>query len=105
MPCNFTKADRYLAWPIVQRAVMGPAELTAVVFGREMKNAETPEEAKKIRTAGIEIMTERVEKFSIANNQFLIDPRQTRRSIIQELECIKNKVQERPWRKHENMNL
>ena len=105
MPCNITKADRYLAWPIVQRAVMGAKELTAVVFRGDMKKAKTPEEAKEIRAKGIKIMEERVEKFSIANNQFIIDPRQTRKSIIDELECVAHKEQERPWRKHENMNL
>ena len=105
MPCNFTKADRYSAWPIVQRAIMGAKELTTIVFKKEMATADTPEDKEKIWKDGVEIMSDRVENFSIANNQLIIDPRQTRQSIIEELECTKNKVQERPWRKHENINL
>ncbi len=105
MPCNITKADRYLAWPIVQRAVMGAKELTTIVFRGDIKRAKTPEEAAQIRADGIKIMEGRIEKFSIANNQFIIDPRQTRKSIIDELECVAHKEQERPWRKHENINL
>lgn len=105
MPCNFVKADRYLAWPIVQRGVMGAEGLAAIIFMNDIKKAKTPEEAQQIREKGIETMRERVEIFSIANNEGIIDPRQTRQAIIQALKCTKNKEQEMPWRKHENINL
>jgi len=42
---------------------------------------------------------------AIGGTDDTIDPRQTRPTIIKALRCLANKEQERPARKHENMNL
>ncbi len=105
MPCNYGLADRYSAWPIVRRGVMGAEGLGAIVFLGDMKRAKTHEEAQQIKERATKIMQERVEIFSIDNNERIIDPRQTRAVIIHELKATRNEVHDREWRKHENVNL
>jgi acetyl-CoA carboxylase carboxyltransferase component len=105
MPVNFTKADKYVAWPGVERGVMGAPGLARIVTLGKIKRAKTEEEKEKIFKDGLKVMEERVKAHSIVTNEDIIDPRDTRKFIIEALRCTQLKKQERPPRKHENMNL
>lgn len=105
MPSNFSKVDRMLAWPTVERGVMGPEGLAAVMYKGRLDRAQTPEERKEIWQEAVKRMDQTVERFSRIANEDYIDPRQTRPLIIKSLKCAANRTLERPARKHENINL
>ncbi len=105
MPANAQKADRILAWPSVERGVMGPEGLAAVMFKGRLDRAENPEERDKMWKAAVKRMEQAVGRFSRVSNEDYIDPRRTRPVIIKALKCVANKKMERPERKHENINL
>jgi len=105
MPANAQKTDRMLAWPSVERGVMGPEGLAAVMFKGRLDRAKSPEERGEIWEGAVKRMQQAVERFSRVSNEDYIDPRQTRPAIIKALKCVANKKMERPERKHENINL
>jgi acetyl-CoA carboxylase carboxyltransferase component len=105
MPTEWLQADRGIAWPSVSRGVMGAPGLMSILWRKKIQSAATPEEADRLRKEGIEVMEKTVERYTRISNDDFIDPRRTRSYLIQALKCTENKQQERPWRKHENMNL
>lgn len=104
-PGNMVKTDRMLAWPTVERGVMGAEGLAAVMYKGRLDRAATPEERSEIWTIAVKRMEEAVERFSRISNEDYIDPRQTRPAIIQSLRTLSHKKMERPARKHEDINL
>jgi len=105
MPINWTKADRFIAWPIVERGTMGAPALARITYLGKIKRAETEEEKDRIFKDGVKLMEKRVIAHSLETNEDIIDPRDTRKFIIRSLRCTQFKKQTRPSRKHENMNL
>lgn len=105
MPSNWVKADRQLAWPSVERGLMGAESLAAVMFKGRLDRAKSPEERDKIWQDAVREMQEAVNRFSEVANEDYIDPRQTRSAIIKSLKFLSNKTVERAPRKHENINL
>ncbi|TDL34656.1 acyl-CoA carboxylase subunit beta [Jeotgalibacillus sp. S-D1] len=99
-------ADLVFAWPNAEIAVMGPQGAANIIFAKEIAQSSNPEEtrAKKIE--------EYREKFA---NPFVaaargmvddvIDPRETRIKLIQALDMMRNKKEERPKKKHGNIPL
>ncbi|MGG0716579.1 carboxyl transferase domain-containing protein [Robertmurraya massiliosenegalensis] len=99
-------ADLVFAWPNAEIAVMGPQGAANIIFAKEIQNSDNPEEtrAKKIE--------EYREKFanpyvaaSMGMVDDVIDPRETRIKIIQSLEMLRHKKEERPYKKHGNIPL
>jgi len=105
MPSTIMKADRVIAWPIIERGVMGPEGMVAVMYKGRLTRAESPEQAEEIRRNGIEKIKVALENFTYTGLDNIIDPRQTRPAIIKALKCLANKKLERPQRKHENINM
>ncbi|GAA1390367.1 acyl-CoA carboxylase subunit beta [Luteococcus peritonei] len=94
-------ADKVFAWPSAEIAVMGAEGAAAVVFRREIAEAENPEERRK------ELVEEYRDTFSTpymaaARGQVddIIDPADTRRQIALSLEMLATKRQIRPAKKH-----
>jgi len=105
MPANWVKADRQLAWPSVERGLMGAESLAAVMYKGRLDRAKSPEERDKIWQDAVREMQKAVSRFSEVANEDYIDPRQTRAAIIKSLKFLSSKTVERPLRKHENINL
>jgi acetyl-CoA carboxylase carboxyltransferase component len=105
IPGNWLEIDREIAWPSVERGIMGAKEGASIIWRKDIAQAKTSEEAEKIRQEGIGLLEKRIEINSRAWNDEIIDPRQTRSVLIGALKSLANKSRERPWRKHENMNL
>ena len=94
-------ADRVLAWPSAEIAVMGAEGAAAIVFKNEIKNAEDPAARKA------ELVEEYRETFSTPYMAAarglvddIIDPADTRREIALALELLVNKRELRPSKKH-----
>ena len=105
MASQVMKADRVIGWPTLSRAVVGIAGSVAIIYRGQMARAESEEQADEIKRKGTEMMEAMKEAMAIGGTDDTIDPRQTRPTIIKALRCLANKEQERPARKHENMNL
>ncbi|PKR86002.1 acyl-CoA carboxylase subunit beta [Heyndrickxia camelliae] len=99
-------ADIVYAWPNAEIAVMGPEGAANIIFAKEIAASENPEETRKQK------INEYREKFAnpyIAASQGMvddvIDPRETRIKLVQALEMLRNKQEERPFKKHGNIPL
>ncbi|OZM57597.1 methylmalonyl-CoA carboxyltransferase [Lottiidibacillus patelloidae] len=99
-------ADLVFAWPNAEIAVMGPQGAANIIFAKEIAESDNPEQTRQ------EKIEEYREKFA---NPYVaaaggmvddvIDPRETRIKIIQGLEMLRNKKEDRPKKKHGNIPL
>ena len=99
-------ADIVFSWPNAEIAVMGPQGAVNIIFAKEIEESKTPEQTR------MELIDEYREKFAnpyIAAKHGIvddvIDPRETRQKLIQALEMLRTKKEERPKRKHGNIPL
>ena len=99
-------ADLTFAWPNAEIAVMGSAGAANIIFAREIANSEDPEatRAEKIEEYRQKFANPYVAA-SLGMVDDVIDPRETRIKIIQSLEMLRNKKEDRPWKKHGNIPL
>ncbi|MCA1058206.1 acyl-CoA carboxylase subunit beta [Rossellomorea aquimaris] len=99
-------ADLVFAWPNAEIAVMGPQGAANIIFAREIAGSENPEE---LREQKIEEYREKFANPYVAASRGMvddvIDPRETRIKLIQGLEMMRNKREERPKKKHGNIPL
>lgn len=97
-------ADQFFVWPGVELAVMGGGGAVNVLFRREIEQSEDRE---KTRRQKMEEYTERFSgPFEALSKQFAhaaIRPAETRRRLIQALEILREKKEERPKKKHDVM--
>jgi acetyl-CoA carboxylase carboxyltransferase component len=92
--------DLIVAWPSAEISVMGAEGAVEIVFRRQVEEAEDPE-AKKAEL--IAAYRELIDVYRAAANDMIddvIDPRETRPTIIRALEMAEAKRVERPWRRH-----
>ncbi len=94
-------ADQFFVWPGVELAVMGGGGAVNVIFRKEIERSEDPEKTRKQK------MEEYSERFSgpfeaLAKQfaQAAIPPGETRKRLIQCLEILREKKEERPKKKH-----
>ena len=98
--------DFNYAWPAAEIAVMGPQAAVNIIFKREIAAARDP--AKKAE----QLVDDYKEKFAnpyvAAERGFLddvIEPQDTRPTLIRSLHLLKDKQVERPHRRHGNIPL
>jgi acetyl-CoA carboxylase carboxyltransferase component len=92
--------DLIVAWPSAEISVMGAEGAVEIVFRKLVEEAEDP--AAK-RAELIAAYQELIDVYRAAGNDLIddvIDPRETRPTIIRALEMAEGKRVERPWRKH-----
>ncbi|MCQ2467529.1 MAG: methylmalonyl-CoA carboxyltransferase [Clostridia bacterium] len=99
-------ADVVYAWPIAEIAVMGASGAVAII-GRKAIEAAEDKDAKRQ-----ELIDEYNNKFMnpyVAAEHGYVDevihPAETRDKIVKALDMLKNKEQERPFKKHGNIPL
>ncbi|MFC7060556.1 acyl-CoA carboxylase subunit beta [Halobacillus seohaensis] len=99
-------ADLVYAWPNAEIAVMGPEGAANIIFAKDIRESENPEEKKQ------EKINEYREKFAnpyvaagLGMVDDVIDPRETRLTLINALDMLKNKHEDRPYKKHGNIPL
>lgn len=99
-------ADLVYAWPNAEIAVMGPEGAANIIFAKEIKESVDPE---KTRAAKIEEYREKFANPYVAAAHGMvddvIDPRETRIKLVQGLDMLQNKREERPAKKHGNIPL
>lgn len=105
-------ADLVFAWPTARVNIVGAKTAASVIFAREIRESQNPEETR----ARLEDEYERLYEnpYCGAERGYIDDvimPSDTRKIINQALDAIQDKDKEhknfkaRPWRKYSNINL
>jgi acetyl-CoA carboxylase carboxyltransferase component len=92
--------DLIVAWPSAEISVMGPEGAVNIIFRKEIEASEDPEATRAQMIQGIR---RTIDPYIAAGNAMvddIIDPRDTRPTVIRALEMAQTKRVERPWRKH-----
>ena len=99
-------ADRVIAWPTAEIAVMGAEGASNILYRKEIKEAENPAEKAK------ELIAEYREEFAtpyLAAGELMahdvIQPRETRSAVALALRGLMSKRETRPPKKHGNIPL
>jgi methylmalonyl-CoA carboxyltransferase large subunit len=101
MCCKDLGADRVLAWPTAEVAVMGAEGAAEIVFRKEIDAAE---DKKAKRQELIDLYRDAFSNPYVAAGRRLVDdviePSQTRRALAQALQALETKREMRPSKKH-----
>jgi acetyl-CoA carboxylase carboxyltransferase component len=106
MSSKHTGADCNLAWPTAEIAVMGPEAAVGLVFRRELAASDDPSARRQELVREYEDLF--ASPYQAASRGYIddvIEPRTTRRRIIQALELARTKRVPVPKRKHGNIPL
>src|SRR5271168_2437410 len=106
MASKHIRTDVNYAWPTAEIAVMGPEGAVDVVYKRELDRAENRAEARQKK---IEEFRDRFANPYVAAERGYVDaviqPRDTRKKLIQALEMLETKRDKNPPKKHGNIPL
>ena len=106
MASKHIRADVNYAWPTAEIAVMGPEGAVDIVYKRELDKAKDRAAA---RQAKIDEFREKYSNPYVAAERGYIDaviqPRETRKKLIQALEMLQTKRDKNPPKKHGNIPL
>lgn len=92
--------DLIVAWPTAEISVMGPEGAVNIVFRKQIEASENP---NQVRQMLVEKFRKVIDPKIAASYSFideLIDPGDTRKTIIKGLEFVGNKKIQRPYKKH-----
>tara|TARA_Y100000389_G_C17471274_1_gene531348 strand:- start:13170 stop:14705 length:1536 start_codon:yes stop_codon:yes gene_type:complete len=102
MNSKHLKGDVNYAWANAEIAVMGPEGAVEIVFRKE---AQDPD----LKSQKIEEYREKFASPFVAASRGFIDevirPQNTRKRICKSLQILKNKKENKPWKKHDNLPL
>jgi len=99
-------ADFVFAWPTARVTIVGAETAASVIFAREIREAENPEEVRAKRINEYRELYEN--PYRGAERGYIDDvimPHDTRKFINRALDALENKTVARPWRKYSNINL
>jgi acetyl-CoA carboxylase carboxyltransferase component len=92
--------DLIVAWPSAEISVMGPEGAVNIIFRKQIEAADDPDATRADMIEGIR---RTIDPYIAAGNALvddIIDPRETRPTVIRALEMAETKRVERPWKKH-----
>ncbi len=92
--------DLIVAWPSAEISVMGPEGAVNIIFRKQIEASEDPDATRAQMIDGIR---QTIDPYIAAGNAMIddvIDPRETRPTVIRALEMAATKRVERPWKKH-----
>src|SRR6185295_6606333 len=92
--------DLIVAWPSAEISVMGAEGVVNIIFRKQIEAAEDPDAT---RAEMIEGIRKTIDPYIAAGNALIddiIDPRETRPTVIRALEMAETKRVQRPWKKH-----
>ncbi|HEX2088584.1 MAG TPA: acyl-CoA carboxylase subunit beta [Actinomycetota bacterium] len=95
--------DVIVGWPTAEISVMGPEGAVNIIFRKQIEAAGDPEAQDAVRNQLVETVRQQINAYIAAGWSFiddLIDPADTRSTIVRGLEIAQSKTMERPWRKH-----
>jgi acetyl-CoA carboxylase carboxyltransferase component len=106
MCSKYLGADMVLAYPSAEIAVMGASGAAEIIFAREIKNAENPQDVRAQRIKEYEDQFSNpyraAERGSVDD---IIDPKDTRRKLAQAFDALETKRETSPDKRHGNIPL
>lgn len=109
MSCKQLRGDINYAWPSAEIAVMGASGAISVLYGRQIKDIQDPEERKKfIAEKELEYTEKFANPYNAAKYGFIDDvivPKNTRFRVIRALQSLATKKESVPMKKHTNIPL
>ncbi|MCU1308090.1 MAG: propionyl-CoA carboxylase carboxyltransferase subunit [Acidobacteriaceae bacterium] len=109
MSSKHIRTDMNFAWPTAEIAVMGPEGAVNIVYKRELEKAKSAEEMAALRAEKIDEFRERFANPYVAAEKGYVDaviqPRETRKKLIDALEMLQGKRDKNPPKKHGNIPL
>src|SRR6202044_2969308 len=106
MASKHIRTDVNYAWPTAEIAVMGPEGAVDIVYKRDLEKADNRE---AVRQKKIEEFRERFANPYVAADRGFVDaviqPRETRKKLIQALAMLETKRDKNPLKKHGNIPL
>ncbi len=106
MSSKHIRGDINLAWPSAEIAVMGPKGAAEIIFKREIAASDDPQEVLAQKEK--EYREKFANPYLAAERGYIddvIEPRFTRRRIIDALQMLENKSDSNPPKKHGNIPL
>ena len=105
MGSKYSKADLNFAWPSAEIAVMGPEGAAKIIYRKELEKSKDAATMRKL-------VSEYKEKFAnpfVAAERGIIDgvirPSETRKELVKALSALAKKSEQRPSKKHGNIQL
>jgi acetyl-CoA carboxylase carboxyltransferase component len=95
--------DLIVGWPTAEISVMGPEGAVNIIFRKQIEAAGDNEAQDAARDRLVATVRSQIDAYVAAGWSFLddlIDPADTRATIVCGLETASSKKVERPWRKH-----
>jgi acetyl-CoA carboxylase carboxyltransferase component len=92
--------DLIVAWPSAEISVMGPEGAVNIIFRKQIEASDDPDAT---RAEMIEGIRKSIDPYIAAGNAVIddvIDPRETRPTVIRALEMAETKRVQRPWKRH-----
>ncbi len=112
MASKHIRTDVNYAWPTAEIAVMGPEGAVDIVYKRELESAKRSANAasgEAVRQKKIEEFRDRFANPYVAADRGFVDaviqPRETRKKLIQALAMLETKRDKNPPKKHGNIPL
>ena len=109
MSCKQIRGDINYAWPSANIAVMGADGAVQILYGKELKAVEDPEEKAKLaeekKTEYNDLFCNPYQAAQMGYIDDIIEPRNTRFRVIRALEQLAGKKQTIPAKKHDNLPL
>jgi propionyl-CoA carboxylase beta chain len=106
MASKHIRTDVNYAWPTAEIAVMGPEGAVDVVYKRDLDGADNREAVRQMK---IEEFRQKFANPYVAAERGFVDaviqPKETRKRLIQALEMLETKRDKNPPKKHGNMPL
>jgi acetyl-CoA carboxylase carboxyltransferase component len=98
--------DLNIAWPTAEIAVLGPEAAITIIHRKSLK--DSADAAAKKKNLAKEYRNKFANPYIAAERgtiDSVIDPMESRSTIISALNALSNKRESRPWKKHGNINL
>ena len=109
MSCKQIRGDINYAWPSANIAVMGADGAVQILYGKELKAVEDPEEKAKLaeekKNEYNDLFCNPYQAAQMGYIDDIIEPRNTRFRVIRALEQLAGKKQTIPAKKHDNLPL
>ncbi len=109
MASKHIRTDVNYAWPTAEIAVMGPEGAVDIVYKRELDGAANLQDRQELRQKKIEEFRDRFASPYVAADRGFVDaiiqPRETRKKLIQALAMLETKRDKNPPKKHGNIPL
>ncbi len=106
MASKHIRADVNFAWPRAEVAVMGPEGAVNIVFRRELKAADNPDQKRAEYIESYrQTFANPLKVAELGYIDAIIQPSDTRPQLVRSLQMLRNKRQSQPKKKHGNIPL